>query len=169
VIRDPFEDPYEQRILHYLKFAAGKAFSAEFLANVDFQYIRPYLDQIVAGMHAHVLVDNLLTDKQQVPFSGTVRRADIPDSVLVELPRTWWQRLLRRPGRRVWRTVLGHATYGDEVAKIRLQGAALVKAEYFAAFPEAPRYTANFGPVVALVQTSTPEITDWHPTLGDTA
>jgi hypothetical protein len=157
-------ESHEQRILEYLRYVSAQAFSAEFLENVSFNSYRRRLDEMIVMIQARVLSDQLLKDRGVVPFSGYVRERDLPTSVMVEIP-SWWRRLLHRPLRKRWLTVVGKAAYGKLPASIPVSGTASVHARYFATFPHAPRYTSNFGPMVALIQTDEPDPTYWEPDL----
>ena len=158
------DESHEQRILEYLRYVSAQAFSVEFLENVSFDSYQHRLDQMVVMIHAKVLSDQLLKDTGVVPFNGYVQERDLPTSVMVEIP-SWWRRLLRRPLRKRWLTVVGTAAYGKLPASIPVSGTASVHAKYFATFPYAPRYTSNFGPMVALIQTDPPNPTYWEPDL----
>lgn len=161
---EPQNEP-ETRLLDIQQYAATGAVSRELLHRTDAQvWLDQTRDVVTLRLVKDLLVDKVLEDEARVPVTGTVDVAELPNSVLVELPRTWWQRLLRRQPVRTWCPVVASAGVHDAPDRISVRGHATVRADYFRTFPEAQPhyYPRGLGPVRVLVNRHPPGLADFH-------
>lgn len=157
---------HETRVLERLRFGLQARVSREFLIDT---HLSASADMITGDMAVtlskELLADRFLDDVAQVPVHGRMPTTDTPRSALVELPRTWWARLLRRRARAVWCPVVGDAVITNGADDVPVTGVATVRADYFRTFPEAViAYPHELGPVRVLVRTGDPY--DWTPRVG---
>lgn len=120
--------------------------------------------RLVAQLAADVLSDRVLADEARVPCRGVVDTRELPTSALVELPRPWWARLLRRRPTRVWCPVVAGAAIHDAPDRLPIHGTATVRADYFRAFPDARvPYPDALGRGLVRIETTAPGPVTWTP------
>lgn len=123
------------RTLEWERALSHARVSREFLYNTTLTEATDMItDQLVMTLAKEILTDKVLADETTVPVNGIIKW---PPSFLVELPRTWWQRLLHRPARSVWCAVVGTASVDGNTEQATVKGHATVRADYFRTFPEA--------------------------------
>ena len=148
---EPQNEP-ETRLLDIQQYAATGAVSRELLHRTDAQvWLDQTRDVVTLRLVKDLLVDRVLEDEARVPVTGTVDVAELPNSVLVELPRTWCP-------------VVASAGVHDAPDRISVRGHATVRADYFRTFPEAQPhyYPRGLGPVRVLVNRHPPGLADFH-------
>lgn len=153
----------QQHTLDVAKWAARAGVSPAFLHGTDLSWSEDQVTgNLVAMLRKDLLRHKVLDDVAAVPFTGTVRSAEVPRWVLVELPQTWWRRLTRRAPRTAWCPVVGGAEVAIGADTIPVKGVAKVRADYFRAFPEATiQYPSNLGQMRMQVHTSEPFDPTW--------
>jgi hypothetical protein len=155
-------DPVErvkEHLLERLQFELSQVITYEALVRLDDDYIR---NQIIARVRAFVYAERLHVETRAIPVTAEVSSRIAPRHVMIEIPLTWWGRLLRRKPRREWLPVVGDAVVHDET--VTVNGSAQVRANYFAAFPDIrTRFPEGFGDVVRWVETENPYEYSPHP------
>lgn len=124
-----------QQILERVKYSARAALSHRGLddaADKDV-LLRDGVLGLMLEVQRDVYRQKLLEDEHTYTVPVQVQWST---AVGVTLPRTRWQRLLRRPAKTIYKSVNGRTTgYGEVV----------VRAEYFAHFPALNVYPSEFG------------------------
>lgn len=153
-------DFIDTHTLEWQRAVARTGVAEEFLRNVTMHSETDFIrDQLILTMEKYILREHVLADSAQVPVSGTL---EWPPSFLVAIPRSWWQRLLRRPARTIWVDVVGRASVGD-VEQAEVSGTVTVRADYFASYPESKiMRDPRMGHVVRMVTMAEPDVT-WTP------
>lgn len=156
---------FEELLLELRRYYAQAAVSDEVMRGVELEMWRDELAmQLTVALRRDVLAHKVAVDTAAIPCRGYVDTRTLPTSVLVELPRPWWARLLRRRPVRVWCPVVGSAGIHDAPDELLVRGLADVTAEYFREFPEATvNYPRSLGDSVPVVVRSEPGDVTWTP------
>lgn len=108
--RDPLAPAAGSRefLLHWTKMRLETRISSAQLhqSNIEVSVGRD-VDDLVLALTRALLTDRVLSRIERVPCQTTVNWST---TVAIELPRSWWRRLLRKPARLFWRDVSGTVT-----------------------------------------------------------
>ena len=124
---------YREFIVDRAKFAAMQRLPRYLVDAMDVRVLESVLDDMIAiHVVGYILRSKLLEDSKWLTVEGVLDKPEASDwqNVMVELPRTWWQWLTRRPATKKWLPVVGQAS-------VRVHGRVQIRAEYFALFPYA--------------------------------
>jgi hypothetical protein len=153
----PTDTNVREVFLEKLQFQLQHVFTMEVLASVDHDVLTQH---VVARLRAGIYAHKEAIDDVDVPVTAYMPSFTAPTHVMVELPRTLWQRLTRQPSVKRWLPVVGEATAGID-GPILVRGKAHVRANYFRMFPEPTmRFSDKLGPVVMYVQPDFPKSFD---------
>jgi hypothetical protein len=130
-------------LLYWTKHRLQAAISQERLSSVrDAEVVVEHtVDQMMVRLQTDILTDRVLGKREQVSC-----RVAVPWSctVMVEVPRSWWRRWLRRPARQVWKDVSG---------TVETWGQVEVHLEHLVMFPDPKRaYPKELGRPVQFSQ-----------------
>jgi hypothetical protein len=150
----PTDTHVREVFLEKLQFQLQQVFTMEVLARVDHDVLTQH---VVARLRAGIFAHKEAIDDVDVPVTAYMPSFTAPTHVMVELPRTRWQRLTRQPSVKQWLPVVGEAT-AEIDGPILVRGKAHVRANYFRMFPEPKiRFPDKLGPVVMHAQAELPD------------
>lgn len=131
------QSAYVQRIFQRIPWVDHRRVSMAFLRHVQVETsMNHVLDELVVSMSKQLLADPAGAEDVEVPVTGKLYTRELPREVLVELPRTWWERLRRRPARSRWCPVVGEAAIAGAPDFVTVTGTATVQGEMFTIWPE---------------------------------
>lgn len=185
-----WDERWGEALLERLQIAAQYPLDGQLVhaAMKDLTVTRDIYGQLVAALRAEVYAHRVDVQHAKLPVTGTVQYA-ANRHVLIELPRTRWQRWLRRPVQRLWVPfgmevlhlpvvggtlelespdgpiscpIVGVAVEDGLGPQVDVVGLADVKAELFHTFPDNQiSYPADLGPMKVLTRVGAP--TGWRP------
>lgn len=153
---------FSQVVLERLPYEAHHRVTDQVLYEVGIETAREMATlELIVKLKKDLLAHQVHVEDGEVPVRGRLPLAPARD-ILVELPRPWWARLLRRRPQRLWLPlgdevahrparevtlhrggravvcpVVGTASAAHGVGHVQVAGVAIVRARYFRTFPEA--------------------------------